>query len=86
MTDTPRRPTGTEDRAARRGGPRSLRRRVRNLLRGAGSALDIMPAPRRYTPRFGRRPHLSATAAIASDWRRVGDDLRAASERYERER
>jgi hypothetical protein len=49
---------------------------VSNILKGAGSVLDIWPAPHRRV--VGRKIRaLSPAEALASDWNRVGSALRA---------
>ncbi len=52
-------------------------KRTRNLLRGVGTILDILPAQRkvdysRFLPKETDEEHMAAT------WKQVGDDLKQA--------
>jgi len=51
--------------------------KTRNILRGIGSILDIMPE-RRTVDLSRFVPRQSPTDRMADAWRKVGDDMRAA--------
>lgn len=57
-----------------------MRRILRNILAGAGSALQLMPPPRRVSIARELR-NQSDRDALASDWQRVGDSLRFAMDK-----
>jgi len=53
---------------------------LQNILRGAGTILDLSP-PRRLThTRYD--PSLSVEDALKRDWERVGQDIKIATEKY----
>lgn len=62
----------------------TLRRSLRNMLIGAGSILNLFPAPR---PPLSRPKFLDRTdeEALESDLKAVGDDMRAAMKQIDEE-
>ncbi len=57
--------------------------KLRNLLIGMGSILDLCPAPRPLSrPKFMDR---TDEEALASDWQAVGDGLRVAMKKMDEE-
>jgi hypothetical protein len=59
-------------------GMEMLLQRLKSLLVGVGSVMNVAPAPRNVTIRVK-----SDIDSIRSDWRAVGDDLRSAICQYE---
>ena len=61
-----------------------MRRSLRNILIGAGSILNLFPAPR---PPLQRPKFLDRTdeEALESDLKAVGDDMRAAMKEIDEE-
>lgn len=57
-----------------------MERRYRNMLKGAGSILDIIPK-RCYPGLEAFRP-LSAEEIMAASWQRAGDSIRSAINTY----
>jgi len=55
----------------------TLRRSLRNMLKGAGSILNLFPAP---SPPIELPKFLDRTdeEALASDWQKTGDAMRSA--------
>jgi len=49
-------------------------RKIRNICRGMGSVLDIMPAPSNAA-KSGQIARESVLEALRGDWSRVGGDL-----------
>lgn len=47
---------------------------LKNLLRGAGSILEILPAPRTRTRKLYNPPS-SDSDALRQDWEKVGQDM-----------
>ena len=53
-----------------------MTRLIRNMMQGAGSIFCIVPAGRRRTTVKKRyRPNKSISAALKSDWEKVGGDI-----------
>jgi hypothetical protein len=59
---------------------RYFRRRVKALVRGAGTLVDIMPHRTHFV--IGTRRHSSDNEALAADWRSVGRDLSGTMHKY----
>lgn len=54
-----------------------LRKTTKNIIKGIGSSIDIMPAkPSRPTVSKVPAPPSSSAEAIAGDWSRVAQDIR----------
>ena len=58
---------------------------LQNLIRGAGSLIDIQPAPHRSSV-MEKLPSLSDAEAIEDDWLQVGQDIATAIDKTERQR
>ncbi len=54
---------------------------ARNLLRGAGSVIDLAPVRRQREPLY--KPAKSANEALRSDWQKVGGDIHRAIRKYD---